>query len=225
MDEQTLNSLLLIVRLGLVSIFLWLASRLYDLWSEQRKRRAAREAYIRAIFAEVDFNTYDMSRFLDSTIAPEQLLPMFEKKADFVPHITDARHTEVYRSRIDELDALAGRRGERESLVGILVQFYGELEKVTQQIEGLSKPSFKSISPEGKMGTIERIYQTCLVCETLGKEILWKMERAHPELRLRTIAQERQTTKSTRIPSAEEAKERLNKLQSDLDRINAKWHG
>tara|TARA_R110002073_G_scaffold119450_1_gene260821 strand:- start:246 stop:935 length:690 start_codon:yes stop_codon:yes gene_type:complete len=223
MSEEALANLVSITRLGIVTILLWVLSRVYDLWIQHVSRKSERNAYLRAIYAEVDFNTFDMTRFLDSTVSLDVLAPHLERP-EYIPHITDARHTEIYRSRIGELDALSGLYGRHENLVGSLVQFYGELEKVTQQIEGLSKPSFVQISAVGKAGTISRIYKTCAVCEGLGKKILSKMERAYPQLRLEPIAERRQQENNARPMSHSDAAHRLEKLTSDLNRVNSGTH-
>lgn len=223
MSEEALANLVFIIRLGMVTIVLWVLSRAYDFWLQHVARKAERNAFLRAIYAEVDFNTFDMTRFLDSTVPVEVLAPHLERPS-YIPHITDARHTDIYRSRIGELDALSGRYGHHENLVGSLVQFYGELEKVTQQIEGLSKPSFVEISAKGKAGTINRIYKTCAVCEGLGKTILAKMELAYPHLGLEPIAESHQKENNTRPLSHAEAAQRLAKLASDLDRVNNRTH-
>jgi hypothetical protein len=223
MSENALSDLVFIIRLGIVTILLWICSRAYDFWIKHVSRAAERNAFLRAIYAEVDFNTFDMTRFLDSTVSIDLLAPHLER-ADYIPHITDARHTEIYRSRITELDALSGRYGRHENLVGSLVQFYGELEKVTQQIEGLSKPSFVQISPKGKAGTINRIYKTCAVCEGLGKGILSKMEKSYPRLGLEPIAESHQVERNIRPMNHTEAADRLKKLSSDLNRVNNRTH-
>jgi hypothetical protein len=199
----------------LASVLLWFGSRAWELWLEQRRLRADTDAFIRAIFAEIDFNTWDMTRFLKATVPLERLRELLEQRA-FIPHITDARHTEVYRSRIKELHAVVGKGPSDDRLVGDIVRFYGELEKVTQQIEGLNRLSFRTISVAGKVGTIGTIYRTCETCEFLGKVILAQMEVRFAHLRL-------QRSDSALAADGEDLqglKHRLEKLQSDLDRVN-----
>jgi len=183
MEKETLETLLLVTRLGTVTVTIWICSRIFDLWQSARLRAANRDAYIRAIYAEVEFNTFDMTRFLDSVVPLARLETLF-LDPDFVPHITDARHTDVYKARIHDLHAVSGHGVGEDNLVAQLVRFYGELEKVTQQIEGLSKVSFRSISPVGKAGTISRIYRTCENCEDVGIKILTEMEIKYPNLKL-----------------------------------------
>jgi len=202
------------VRLGFVTVFLWVASRVFDLWLAHKRRVADRDAFIRAIYAEVDFNTFDMTRFLDATVPLERLETLFHRP-DFVPHITDARHTEVYRSRINELHAVVGKNPGDGRLVGDLVRFYGELEKVTQQIEGLSKPSFLQISVKGKVATLSMIYNTCAICERIGTGVLGTMKARYPHLHL----VRNHDRSDVALDSATLAK-RLKKLALDLDRVD-----
>lgn len=215
MEEETLNNLLFLVRLGLVTVLLWVASRGFDLWVSYRRRVADRDAFIRAIYAEVDFNTFDMTRFLDATVPVERLATLFENK-DFVPHITDARHNDVYKSRINELHFVVAGQADDASLVGDLVRFYGELEKVVQQIEGLGKDSFKMISVPGKAATMAHIYNTCGACEQIGRKILSKMEVRFEHLRLSRNEAKEQVSGS----NISELRQRLAALSSDLDRVD-----
>lgn len=219
MDPETLDNLLFFVRLGVVTVFLWVASRLFDLVMAYRHRVADRNAFIRAIYAEVDFNTFDMTRFLDATISLERLSDLFQDP-EFVPHITDARHTEIYRSRIDELHFVIDDGKSDHSLVGDMVRFYGELEKVIQQIEGLGKPSFKLISVPGKVATIGNIYNTCAACERIGVTILGKMQARFPELGLSRNKREAVFD----FKGADGLTQRLSALGSNLDRVDRSGH-
>ncbi|WP_373636575.1 hypothetical protein [Yoonia sp. BS5-3] len=223
MDAETLENIVLFLRIGVVTVALWVASRIFDLAMGHSQRRADRNAFVRAIYAEVDFNTFDMTRFLNTKVPLSRFHGLFEQSEAFVPHITDARHTDVYRSRIDELHFVAGGVTANASLVGDLVRFYGELEKVVQQIEGLSKDSFKTISVPGKVGTVRTIYQTCAVCEALGTSVLKKMETEFPKLHLT------RNESQVHIMGPEKSdihllRQRLSQLQSDLDRVNHRKH-
>lgn len=223
MEPFTPRDLLIALSVG-ASVLLWTGSRLWEFWLGARTRRANRDAFIRAIYAEVDFNTFDMSRFLAATVSAQRLEYLFEQNLDFVPHITDARHTEVYRSRIGELHEVAGDGTQHDGLVGNLVRFYGELEKVTQQIEGLSKASFRHISVRGKVGTIANIYATCQICVDLGTVILNQMDRRFDHLKLYRNSYE-ETGRSKNVSQTRaELNARLRKLSSDLDRVNRSGH-
>lgn len=216
MEPETLANLLFVVRLGVITVFLWVASRVFDLVMDYRRRVSDRNAFIRAIYAEVDFNTFDMTRFLDATISLERLHVLFETKPGFVPHITDARHTDIYRNRTTELHFVVEDGGPDHSLVGDLVRFYGELEKVIHQIEGLGKPSFQMISVPGKVATMGHIYKTCTNCERIGITILGKMETRFPQLML----QRNSRGKAAELREEVDLSKRLEALGSDLDRIN-----
>lgn len=222
-DGEALNTVLFIVRLGAVTILIWVLSRLFDLWQAWDRRRKSEDAFLRSVYAEVAFNTYDMSRFLSATVSVDELEKRFADPS-FVPHITDARHTDIYRSSVGDLHALAPIDLLDLDLVGETVRFYGELEKITQQIEGLSKQSFGSISAKGKAGTISRIYLTCGRTEKIGKSILGEMRRRFPHLDLRSNASRWEDEENASLPSREELGSQLRKLQSDLDRINNTRH-
>lgn len=212
-----------VVWLGVVTVALWVASRSFDLWQSWDRRTKDKDAFIRAIYAEVAFNTFDMSRFLNATVPVSRLDELFSNK-DFIPHITDARHTDIYRNGIGELHALAMPEPTDVDLVGDIVRFYGELEKITQQIEGLLKPSFSSISPKGKSATISRIYATCETSERIGKELMINMETKFSHLGLKSRASHWEDEEKLGTQSREQLSVRLQQLGSDLDRINATRH-
>lgn len=196
-----------LVRLGIVTILLWLASRLYELARTEMTRRAERRSFLRALFAEVDFNTRDMELFLAVSPDLARLRHALESQPDLVPHITDARHTQIYNANIGLLHHL------ENTLIAEMVTFYGALEKIRTQIEGVARPSFKTISVDGQMQTIEELMTTCNDCRRSGARILTSMQRSHPELALARFLRPAQDTRSLT--------ERLQQLQSDLDRVGA----
>lgn len=223
MEAEAIGNLLFLVRLGLVTVALWIASRGFDLWQDMRRRASDRDAFIRAIYAEVDFNTFDMKRFLDATIPLTRLAEVFATRPGFVPHITDARHTDVYKSRIEDLHLVVAHAHLQDQLVGDLVRFYGELEKIIQQIEGLQKESFKMISNPGKVATIGQIYTACAACERLGIAILGEMEVRFRHLKLARNDGARPFS-ATGDAEIGEIKQRLTSLSSHLDRIDRTRH-
>jgi len=82
-----------------VAAMLWLASRGYE--SVRRRADAARQrqALIRALFAEIDFNTRDLEIFVrESDLGAVRRRILEDADGTLVPHITDARHTEIYRA-------------------------------------------------------------------------------------------------------------------------------
>ncbi|WP_428925367.1 hypothetical protein [Marinibacterium sp. SX1] len=210
-EEDVIADLVTITRLGIVTILLWLGSRGWDIWQARKRRSDDRKSLLRALFAEIDFNAADMKRFLDTAPSIARFEHLF-RDPHFVPHITDARHTDVYRSRISELHAI------EDGLIGDVVRFYGDLEKIKAQIDGLQQDSFRRISPAGRVGTIRNIYGTSEDCEALGREILAKMQLRYSDLELKRRAE-------PKLARPDEHDDhlagRLRKLQSDLDRVRA----
>ena len=73
----------------------------YGIWNiqrfmEDRKNAHAkvlkRDNLVRAIYAEIDFNTTDMEIFLTKNPSLPVLRKAMAERDDLIPHITDARH-------------------------------------------------------------------------------------------------------------------------------------
>lgn len=169
---------------GLVAVALWILARGYELFTERRQRKAVRRNFIRALFAEIDFNTRDMELFL-STPFPPALEMALREDNKLVPHIVDARHTDFYRSNISNLHHVS------DDLIGNVVHFYGMLERIASQIEGLDRPAFLSISPDSRIMAVRRIYDTARDCEKSGKHLLEQLSGENDTLKLVRIDRER----------------------------------
>lgn len=70
-------------------------------WKKSREK----EKFIRSLYAEIDFNTADMAIFLAAPISYVTFRERIKENKDFVPHITDARHTHFYLKNIDSISA------------------------------------------------------------------------------------------------------------------------
>ncbi len=163
---------------GAVALVLWVANRFYETWDRRRRSRERSIANIRALYAEIDFNTRDMEMFLANPSSKEAIIARLRQDKGFIPHVTDARHTDVYRSRISEIHQFG------KGSIGRIIYFYGLLEKIRIQIEGVYLPSFTLISDNGRANVIHTLYATCQECEELGSELLQTLAREHPKLKL-----------------------------------------
>ena len=158
---------------------LWFATRAYELWRRAQDRRAQREALIHALFAEIDYNTIDLEDFVRiSRPTLETLRTRFQQDPALVPHVTDARHTVIYRERIKEIHDI----GERN--IAQVVAFYGELEKIKNRIDAIQQASFLTISPEGRFQAIQRIYDRAEDAAERGRRLLEALARDHAHLDL-----------------------------------------
>ena len=79
---------------------------------------------VRAIYAEIDFNTTDMEIFLMKSPSLPVLRKAMVERDNLINHITDARHAWFYSSRISEMYVIS------DDLMSQIVQFYGLLEKI-----------------------------------------------------------------------------------------------
>lgn len=193
------------------TIALWFLTRFYEIYREARQARTAKEKYLKALYAEIDFNTRDMEDFLRDSSAIERIREKLEQDPNFVPHVTDARHKEIYMKNIDRIHFVGDR------FIANVVYFYGLQDKIKSQIDGVNMASFKTISWQGRANVIAAIFATCRTCEETGREILGEMEDYYPGLGLH-----RKTRKSSNAAVADVVlKERYDKLASDLDRIRS----
>lgn len=164
---------------GVVSaLVLWILSRMFELFQDSQNRRRVRLSVLRTLFAEVDYNTRDMEIFLARSPDIDKIR---DKLLDpnFTPHITDARQTAIYHKNIAFLHYM------QDDLVQDLVAFYGYLEKISSQVDGITKPSYKTISVAGQVNVIKGIYETCDECKQCGQRVLCGMMEAYPKLELK----------------------------------------
>ncbi|MEL7163866.1 MAG: hypothetical protein AAGL96_00220 [Pseudomonadota bacterium] len=161
-----------------VAIGLWVAKEFIQAWLRREDGKKRRDNLVRALYAEVDFNTRDMEIFLSKSPSKDTLKDTMTANPSLVPHITDARHTEIYRSKIAEL------HGVKDRTLSNMVHFYGMLEKIKMQIEGVNYPSYKTLSVDGRMNGVMVIVRTAHVARRLGQDLLSDMEQDYPKLAL-----------------------------------------
>lgn len=195
---------------GLIAVLLWLATRVVEIRKGRRDRLERREQFIRALFFEIDYNTRDMEIFARKS--PEMSVVEAKMRSDraFIPHITDARHTEIYTTNIASLHFLD------RVILGDVVEFYGELAKLKSQIDGLDKPSFVTISDDGRIAAISRIGGVAGRCGLLGRKIIADMNSTYPQLSLM-----RSKRSNGADDGAEAANEALLRLASEKDRVGS----
>ena len=71
-----------------------------------------------------------------------------------------------------------------DDLMSQIVQFYGLLEKIKLQVEGLNAKSYSTLSPEGRFKMVVLIRNTAEEAWLCGKDLLRGLERAYRELEL-----------------------------------------
>lgn len=179
MSLETIDVRILAVLLApSIGFGIWLYKRFLDDARHAREVARDQDNLIRALFAEIDFNTRDMEIFRELSRSNRTIRERLLADPDLVPHITDARHTEIYRNRISDLHRVSDR------ILGRMVQFYGLLEKIRVQIEAVQFHSFRSISAEGRIGAIELIRSTALQAEYCGESLLQLMREDYANLHL-----------------------------------------
>jgi len=196
--------------LGSVTISVWILSRLVEWGSGVWTRLQSRKAFLRALFAEIDLNTKDLEIFVEE--APDrETIELRVSDLSVIPHITDARHTQIYNGQLHSLHSLDNE------LIREVVTFYASLDKILSQINGISQESYKSISVEGRVNVMIILISTCADCAERGIKILDAMHIRHGNLKLERHKRAAVETTARVQP----LKDRLTKLSSELDRIGS----
>lgn len=188
------------------SIFVWVVQQIVLSMLRAGEKKRGSENFVRSLSAEIDFNTRDMEIFLTKSVSSERLRQALREDPDLVPHITDARHTEVYRARISELHNIS------DHILQKTINFYGLLEKIRVQVEGVDSPSFKTISAEGRFNVVDLIRSTAEEARREGVDLLREFRKAFPELDLRRYDRE------TLSPEAEPELD-ANRIKAELQQL------
>lgn len=171
---------------------LWLLKEIVEGWRRYRHATKQQNNLVRALYAEIDFNTCDMEIFLEKSPNEQALRDAMTANPKLVPHITDARHTEIYRNRINELHSMSD-----ETLAG-MVHFYGMLEKVTAKIEAVNYPSFQSVSIEGRIFAVMGIVRSAILARRFGNDLLASMAKEHRKLGLKRFNRNEEADREAR---------------------------
>ncbi len=161
-----------------IAFVFWMVQRRFEDQRKQRDSLREKNNLIRALYAEIDFNTADMEVFLDKSPPSSVIRAALEKNVNLVPHVTDARHTVFYSNLIEDLWVIS------DHLMAKIVLFYGLLEKNRIQVEGLNLPSYKTLSTAGRFNAVDVIRRTLLDAWFAGHDLLQALEREYPELAL-----------------------------------------
>ena len=159
-------------------------------WKKSREK----EKFIRSLYAEIDFNTADMAIFLAAPISYVTFRERIKENKDFVPHITDARHTHFYLKNIDSISA-TGRE-----YIGDVVYFYGVLDKIRAKIDGIYRKSFTNISLEGRESAIRSLYEHAEEAKKTGEKLLQTMEGKYRGYKLKRKIRSPGISKNQKAP-------------------------
>lgn len=196
-----------------VAVGLWIASRLFERYLDDKRREEEKEKTLRALFAEIDFNTYDLVKFIrDSPGTAVITKKIEEERQEYIPHISDARHTEIYRNHIDALHHMGNE------YISDVILFYGYLEKIKSQIDSLSAPSYVTISVAGKCNVIRIMIDAVHGAAAKGEQLLIRMDSLHHSYKLERNKRDEDDKQET---TASEARQKLEILSLELDRIRS----
>jgi hypothetical protein len=137
----------------------------------RRKTTALKaERLICALYAEIKANADDLARFVAASPPLERVKQAVRDNPSFRPHFTNAPHRTVYGSHITELASLP-----RQVILNV-VAFYCQLDRLSELTYGLERPSFESISPEGREQVMAELWQAVERGLVLGREVMHGLE-------------------------------------------------
>lgn len=186
-------------------VLVWGIGRGWEVWTQRQTTIQLQKNLVRSLYAEIDFNQRDMELFLRDSPSADVVRAAIKGNPKLIPHITDARHTEIYRNRIGSIHNIS------DKILRQTVEFYGLLEKIRVQIAALNAPSFKTLSAEGRVQAVDVIRRTSRYAAVTGEALLMRYEVEYPELRLARLARD-----LSEDPMEMTAKDRAA-LAADLD--------
>ena len=129
----------------MLGIGIWNIQRFMEDRKNAHAKVLKKDNLVRAIYAEIDFNTTDLEIFLTKSPSLPLLCKAMAEPDDLIPDITDARHTRFNSSLISDIHVIS------DDLMSQIVQFYGLFEKIKIQVEGLNAKIYSRLSLWGRL--------------------------------------------------------------------------
>lgn len=154
---------------------IWMLGQFFNYRSKYVEEQQRREAILKAFHAEICFNKSKLDVFIETTSpnSMEELLNKIKVDKDLIPHIAEAKHTMVYEKNVAHIHVF-----DSES-IGLIIEFYGSLQRIRSIIDGLYLPSYKSISNNGRSNVIRSIFVACDNTSHVAALLLECLERKH----------------------------------------------
>ena len=159
-----------------VTFTLWVLKQFVDVATRFWRRRQSRRSLIRALYAEVRFNVAELRDAAEHGVKIEDIRDAMEARPDTIPHMTDAEHDDVYRTRLRDLPLF------EDKLIAGIIQFYGRMRKIKVQIDGMNLPSYATISINGRLKVMDRINQQIVAASDNGQALLKELEQTYPKV-------------------------------------------
>jgi len=129
----------------MLGIGIWNIQRFMEDRKNAHAKVLKKDNLVRAIYAEIDFNTTDLEIFLTKSPSLPLWCKAMAERDDLIRHITDARHTWFNSSLISDVHVIS------DDLMSQIVQFYGLFEKIKIQVEGLNAKIYSRLSLWGRL--------------------------------------------------------------------------
>ncbi len=163
--------------LAVVVFALYFVKHVIEALARRENEARKAERLICALYAEIKANTDDLSNFIANSPSLERVKQAVRDNPEFRPHITNAPHRIVYGSHLTELASLP------RAVILQVVAFYCHLDRLSELIYGLERPSFDKISDEGRAEVIGELWQAVEHGAAMGREVLHALE-VHAPLHL-----------------------------------------
>ncbi len=156
--------------LAVVVFALYFVKHVIEALARRENEARKAERLICALYAEIKANTDDLSDFIANSPSLERAKQAVRDNPEFRPHITNAPHRLVYSSHMGELASLP------RAVILQVVAFYCHLDRLSELIHGLERPSFDKISNEGRAEVIGELWRAVEHGAALGREVLHALE-------------------------------------------------
>lgn len=168
------ESALLAPLLAVAVFALYFVKHVMEALARRSAQAAKSKSLICALYAEIKANTEDLYGFLDAAPSIERVRQAAHDNPEFRPHITIMPHKLVYGSHLAELSCLP------RAVIGKLVAFYCQLDRLSELVYGLERVSFERISAEARAQVIEELWRELQNGAAMGRDLLHALELHAP---------------------------------------------
>jgi hypothetical protein len=158
-----------------VAIVIFLLTRVVEIFYRWRDARGARRRAVVGLYTEVRYNLNGISSFLDAPSSyPAALQDKVRGEPNFRPLMIVDETSQFYDSIISSLPDI------HPECIKRLTEFYSVVRKLHDIRDAFEGSAYPTISPDGRAGTIDELWQACRRAEIAGWRALYELELAYP---------------------------------------------
>ena len=151
---------------AIVALGLFFLARVAELIQRQVDKRATRRRAVVGLFTEVRANVREVEEFLETTSFPAAAREKIKVDKEFRPLIIMTESASLPDITPASLIALS--------------LFYDQVREMRAFAEAFTSSAYPTISDEGRMRLLDRLWESCRRVEKLGWKALYELELAYP---------------------------------------------